>query len=496
MSLRDRLRSLQGTGRAAPADAAPADTLADVAPAAAADAPAADSAPSPASVRGQAAGGLGRPRRDDPFPGQLDALLRGRVHETPHGVCYVVERRYPLSHAHGAHTLATGASGAWQDGLLALARTPAERAHVRGADPRRFVYLDTETTGLAGGTGTYAFLVGCARYEDDAFVVRQFFLRTLAEEHALLHGVAGALAGCEVLVTYNGKAFDWPLLETRYALARRGGPRGPQAPPVHLDLLFASRRLWRTRLTACGLGEVERHALGVERGADTPGWLIPQLYFAYLRERDVRPLVGVFRHNALDLLSLAGLLGRIGALRLPGAPDGEATAIAVDELLALGRCCAEDGDLARALAALQSALALAEAAAPSALHQRLADDAHWRIGATLRRLGRATEAVPHWRALAARAPSPREPVDVRPFEALAKHCEHALRDPTAARDWTLRALAALDAPGAVPAPRTRADLRHRLARLERAIGVSGATCPTDSLGRLPTQRRETTLPQS
>jgi uncharacterized protein YprB with RNaseH-like and TPR domain len=409
--------------------------------------------------------------RSDAYAGQLDALLRGRVHETPHGACYVVERRYPLSHAHGARTLVAGVSGAWQDGLLALARTPAERAHVRGADPRRFVYLDTETTGLAGGTGTYAFLVGCARYEGDEFVVRQFFLRTLAEEHALLHGVSGALEGCEVLVTYNGKAFDWPLLETRYALARRGGPRRPEAPPVHLDLLFASRRLWRARLVACGLGDVERHALGVERGADTPGWLIPQIYFAYLRERDVRPLVGVFRHNALDLLSLAGLLGRIGALRLPGASDEpDATTVAVDELLALGRCCAEDGDLPRALDALTAALTLAEAAAPSPLHQRLADDARWRVAATLRRLGRAAEAVPHWRVLAARAPLPREPVDVRPFEALAKYCEHALRDPAAARDWTLRALAALDAPGAVPVPRPRAELRHRLARLERATG--------------------------
>jgi uncharacterized protein YprB with RNaseH-like and TPR domain len=383
----------------------------------------------------------------------------------------VVERHYPTSHAHGAHTLAAGADGAWQDGLLALARTAAERAHVRGADPERFVYLDTETTGLAGGTGTYAFLVGCARYEGDDFVVRQFFLRTLAEEHALLHGVAGLLEGCEVLVTYNGKAFDWPLLETRYALARRGGPGRPEAPPVHLDLLFAARRLWRTRLVACGLGEVERHALGVERGADTPGWLIPQLYFAYLRERDARPLVGVFRHNALDLLSLAGLLGRIGALRLPGAvvvPD--AVAIAADELLALGRCCAEDGDLARALDAFAAALALAESGAPLPLHRRLADDARWRLAAVLKRVGRAAEAVPYWRVLAERAPLVGEPADVRPFDALAKYCEHTLRDPAAAQEWALRALAALDAPGAVPAPRARADLRHRLARLERAIG--------------------------
>jgi uncharacterized protein YprB with RNaseH-like and TPR domain len=413
----------------------------------------------------------GRGVRSDLFAGQLDALLRGRVHETPHGACYVVERRYPMSHAHGVHTLAAGREGAWQDGLLALARTAAERAHVRGADPRRFVYLDTETTGLAGGTGTYAFLVGCARYEGDDFVVRQFFLRTLAEEHALLHGVAEALQGCQVLVTYNGKAFDWPLLETRYALARRGGPRRPEAPPVHLDLLFPARRLWRTRLTACGLGEVERHALGVERGADTPGWLIPQLYFAYLRERDARPLVGVFRHNALDLLSLAGLLGRIGALRLPGMDAPDAVAIAADELLALGRCYAEEGDLPHALGAFTAALAQAESGMPSALHRRLADDARWRLAAVLKRLGCAAEAVPHWRALAERAPAPGEPPDVRPFDALAKYCEHVLRDSAAARAWALRALAALDAPGAAAAPRVRAALRHRLARLEHALNA-------------------------
>jgi uncharacterized protein len=470
MSLRDRLRSLQGTGHGAPNDS-PDALLADVAvpvtPPFSGEGPGERSRPdSPSLPRG---GGQG-----ERYAGQLDALLRGSVQETPHGACYVVEQRYPLSHAHGIHTLAGGAAGAWHDGLLALARSSAERDHVRGSDPRRFVYLDTETTGLAGGTGTYAFLVGCARYEGDDFVVRQFFLRTLAEEHALLHGVAETLEGCEVLVTYNGKAFDWPLLETRYALARRGGPRAPSAPPVHLDLLFAARRLWRMRLTACGLGDVERHALGVEREADTPGWLIPQLYFAYLRERDARPLVGVFRHNALDLLSLAGLLGRIGALRLPGAAgEADAAAIAVDELLALGRCCADDGDIARAQHALRAALELAESATPTPLHQRLADDARWRLATTLRRMGRATEAVPLWQALAQRPTQPGEPVDVRPFEALAKYCEHTLRDPASAREWALRALAALDKPGAVPAPRARADLRHRLARLDRAIAMGG-----------------------
>ncbi len=450
MSLRDRLRSMQGA-------TAPATTASS----------AAYVATSPPATPTIAPEGLTR---------ELDALLPGAVHETPHGSCYVVERRYPLTHAHGHTSLDTAAFGSIGDGVMLLARAAADRAAIRAASLSRFVFLDTETTGLAGGTGTYAFLVGVARYVGTAFVVRQFFMRTLAEEHALLHLLAADLDECDIVVTYNGKAFDWPLLETRYALGRRTGPQRPRDPKAHVDLLFAARRLWRARLEGCSLAQVESHALGVRRRDDTPGWLIPQLYFAYLRRRDIGPLVGVFRHNALDLLSLAGLLGRIASMRAARRPDTAAlaeslpSALPLDELAALGRCFEEAGEFSRALDYLQLALQSADAS-PSALHLAIAGEARARIGGILKRLGRHADAVPHWEALIADARSAGGLVDVRPYEELAKYYEHGLRDPRAAHELVVRALALLDASAGRQHPRTRAQLLHRLARLERGFGA-------------------------
>jgi hypothetical protein len=296
------------------------------------------------------------------------------------------------------------------------------------------------------------------------FVVRQLFMRTLGEEFAALHVLARELEACDVLVTYNGKAFDWPLIETRYTLARRGGPAPADAPGAHIDLLFSARRLWRARLTQCTLGRVEHALLGVRRTDDTPGWLIPQLYFAYLRDHDARPLTGVFRHNALDILSLAALLGRVAAVRLTAASPA-------DELLALGRCFEEDGDLARALACFQAA---AEGSGQLAGELRLVivREARMRAGAVLKRLRRAHEAVEHWEAaLAAGRDSEMGGCDIRPYEELAKYCEHVLRDRDAARTYVRQALHALGAGGWRAAPQVRARLLHRLARLEQSIAA-------------------------
>src|SRR5262249_9875480 len=147
-------------------------------------------------------------------------------------------------------------------------------------DPRRWAFLDTETTGLAGGTGTCAFLAGVGTVEEGGFRVRLFFLRDYDEEAAMLAALAAYLADYDVLITYNGKAFDAPLLESRYRLSRLPAPFSRLA---HLDLLFAARRLWRLRLETCRLVDLEYEILGVEREGDLPGELIPYYYFEYLR---------------------------------------------------------------------------------------------------------------------------------------------------------------------------------------------------------------------
>ena len=196
-------------------------------------------------------------------------------------------------------------------------RLLAPDAPEEAADPERWLFLDTETTGLAGGTGTYAFLVGVAWWDAGGLQVEQFFMRDHSEEHSLLLALAERMAERRVLVTFNGKSFDWPLLETRYRMTRQIRARTPHA---HLDLLHPARQLWRLRLESLRLSELERHILADgkrlawDRNSDIPSHLIPQIYFDYLRGGAAEPVAAVFRHNAMDLRGLAALAGKMLAL--------------------------------------------------------------------------------------------------------------------------------------------------------------------------------------
>jgi uncharacterized protein YprB with RNaseH-like and TPR domain len=204
--------------------------------------------------------------------------------------------------------------------LELLSRTGMEKASRTArtalSDPEKWLFLDTETTGLAGGTGTYAFLIGLAWWDSGGLQVEQLFLRDYSEEHSILHELAGRLAERPVLVTFNGKTFDWPLLQSRFAMTR-----AIAIPKIaaHLDLLHPARALWRLRLGSVRLVELERHVLeaerlGWERGADVSSALIPQYYFDYLRGGAADPLAGVVKHNQMDLRGLAALFGKINSL--------------------------------------------------------------------------------------------------------------------------------------------------------------------------------------
>ena len=179
------------------------------------------------------------------------------------------------------------------------------------ADPDQWLFLDTETTGLAGGSGTYAFLVGLAWWEGGGLEIEQFFMREYSEERALLFALRERIAEQPVLVTFNGKSFDWPLLETRYRMSRKISVPTPRA---HLDFLHPARNLWRLRLGSVRLSELERHVLGWDRGADMLSGLIPQIYFDYLRGGPPERLVPVLNHNQMDLRGLAALSSRILSL--------------------------------------------------------------------------------------------------------------------------------------------------------------------------------------
>ncbi|MDZ7316746.1 MAG: ribonuclease H-like domain-containing protein [candidate division KSB1 bacterium] len=172
------------------------------------------------------------------------------------------------------------------------------------------LFIDTETTGVAGGTGTYVFLIGIGRLDGDEFVVKQLLMNDFCHEEAFLEAFSDEIAAANCLITYNGKSFDLPLIKTRLLLNRKE-TRDLELLP-HIDLLIPVRRLWKKSLPSCALADVEANILRYNRVNDIPGWAIPQVYFDYLRSQDFQEILHVLRHNVQDILSLAALSAYLG----------------------------------------------------------------------------------------------------------------------------------------------------------------------------------------
>ena len=241
--------------------------------------------------------------------------------------------------------------------LLARSRDEllSRRTQAALADPEKWLFLDTETTGLSGGTGTYAFLVGMAWLDAGGLQVEQLFLRDFAEEHSILYEVASRLTERPVLVTFNGKTFDWPLLENRFTMTRAiAVPR----LAAHLDLVHPARALWKFRLDSVRLVDLERYVLdpvrlGWHRDDDIASSIIPSQYFDYLRGGPVEPLVAILRHNQMDLRGLAALFGKIDARLAPECQDSDIHGL---DLFGLARFLQRKGDAERAHSACEQAL--------------------------------------------------------------------------------------------------------------------------------------------
>ena len=244
--------------------------------------------------------------------------------------------------------------------LLSRTRDESTSRKTRAAldDPSKWLFLDTETTGLAGGTGTYAFLIGLAWWDAGGLQVEQFLMRDFTEEYSLLQELAERVKERPVLLTFNGKSFDWPLLENRFTMTR-----SIAAPKLaaHLDLLHPARALWKLRLGSVRLAELERcvldaRRLGWHRGADIESALIPQYYFDYLRGGSAQPIVGVVRHNQLDLRGLAALFCKINAMLSESADILEEQESL--DLFGLSRFLQRRGEMGRAHTACAQALAI------------------------------------------------------------------------------------------------------------------------------------------
>ena len=442
------------------------------------------------------------PRREltyEPDTGRFEAtidlpriaeILGGRPLETTFGNCLAIDRRYESDRWHGDVQIGScdlddcddlrlldpsltfddrqgsqwrapslrqgcgGSAGAFSEGGSAASRAV------------RTVFIDLETTGMSGGAGTVAFLVGCGYFDFGAFQVRQFLLTSYASERALLSAVTEFFGGTDLIVTYNGKTFDVPVMETRWSFHRLPMPDFSQEVP-HFDMLHPARRLWSSRIGAddgsgesgCRLTTLERDVLGFRRVGDVQGFEIPGRFFQFLRTGDPRPLEPVLEHNRLDLVSLAAVTGH--ALRLARA--GDQACRDESEALALGRVLERARVLDRAEACYR------RAAASSCIEVK--GEALYRLGLRCRRDRRFDEAAVAWREMvtltesaSCRGRAGLKQLRQFALEALAIHQEHRERDLDAARELALFALTDEDAPA------SRAEgLRHRVARLDRKL---------------------------
>jgi len=328
-----------------------------------------------------------------------------------------------------------------------------KRGVVELADPEKWLFLDTETTGLAGGTGTYAFLVGLAWWDAGGLQVEQLFLRDFSEEHSLLHELAARLAERPVLVTFNGKSFDWPLLESRFTMTR--AIKVP-ALAAHLDLLHPARALWKLRLGSVRLVELERHVLDAERlgwhrGDDISSAMIPQFYFDYLRGGIADPLAGVVKHNQMDLRGLAALFGKINSLL------DERESLEAEEsldLFGLSRYLERRGERERARSTCVKAL---DAGLPAEIRPRATRE----LALMAKRRGDGDAAAALWRELAG------DPADgIEACEQLAIHYERRAKDFVRALEFAQLALAKLGRQGV---PSRDPYARERWRRLEEKL---------------------------
>ena len=299
-------------------------------------------------------------------------------------------------------------------------------------NPEKWLFLDTETTGLAGGTGTYAFLIGLAWWDAGGLQVEQLFMRDFAEEHSVLCQLATRLAERPVLVTFNGKTFDWPLLENRFRMTRSIPVPSLAA---HLDLLHPARALWKFRLGTVRLTDLEREVLnptllGWCRQGDVSSKFIPQFYFDYLRGGPPEPLLGVARHNQMDLRGLGALFGKVNAL-LAEETDSDEEMHGLD-LFGLSKFLHRRGDKGRAQVACAQAVDLG---LPMEFHSRAQCD----LALMAKRKGEHQLAAELWNEiLTYEIPSDSSDA-IHACEQLAIHYEQRVKDYERALEFAHRA---------------------------------------------------------
>ncbi len=374
-------------------------------------------------------------------PVSLESVVAGEEGKTPQGRFFFSRSRLNAADFHG-HTRVCDLFSSSMEAVAFLAGSDG----LKGMNIADGLFLDAETTGLAGGTGTFPFLVGLGWFEDGSFITHQLFARDFSEEPALLACLCELASRRRFLVTFNGKAYDLNLLATRFILNRS---RDLLSCMPQIDLLHPSRRIYSHRLENVRLVTLEASVLGVRRGQDVPGHEIPQRYFDWLRRRDGRLMADVFRHNRLDIVSMASLLKHVTDL-VAGSPDTPYAHHA--DLLSVAKLHLDRGDFAAASRIFEP---LSRSEQPG-----VAQNARQSLSLIHKKTNRWKDAVALWEEMIAL-----DPYDVFATEELAKWYEHHVREFGLAAGIVRRNL-----DGERLCESDRLAMEHRLRRLLHKMG--------------------------
>ncbi len=382
--------------------------------------------------------------RQTPYQGPgIEEIIPGSLHAGESTEFFVGRHEHETDYMHGNIRL----EDIYQESLELFGEIAGD-LELSDMHPDQAVFIDTETTGLSGGTGTYAFLVGIGYFEGQKFVVEQFLMRDQAEEADMLSLLRERLGRFRYLVSFNGKSFDLPLLEARFILSRL------QTDPLylpHLDLLYPSRRIWKRSLESCKLSNLERELLGLERVDDVPGELIPGIYFQYLETKDPTRMERVLYHNRLDILSLVTLTSLVHRLITDPASANRKDGM---EQYSLGRIHFEWGRFDEALACLLSAL-----------EECTSSEREWEVlkylSMTYKKMSEVALAVQTWKEMIG--------IDSRrgiyPFIELAKYYEHTAQDYKEAEAYARQAFELNQYMRSVEP----GEIEHRIDRLQKKL---------------------------
>jgi len=375
--------------------------------------------------------------------GDIEALVPGTVMTNDYGSCYVVENRYSPEYIYGGCKI--GAAGRISSEIIeTLGRTDCG-----GLQADRLLYLDTETTGLSGGTGTVAFLVGTGSFENGSYVVRQYFMRDYDEEAAMLAELNGLFSDYQGFVTFNGKSFDINLLQSRFIFNRI---KANISDRPNIDLLYPARKVWKLKLESCRLSSLEENILGRKRHDDIPGALIPSVYFEYLDTGDATEIKRVIRHNEQDILSMVSLLYRLSAMLQNPLTESDGG----PELLGLGSIFEVSGKIGDMVDCLE--------ACTGSGRFDIKLKAVKRLTGVYKRTGQYERALEHWQSVEAEGSC----FDLFHLVEMAKYYEHKAKDPQKALQTVEKAFAVCRRAGIIEGRQVE-ELVKRRDRLKRKI---------------------------